>query len=288
MEDFSLCENIYKDIINSLSAHIVILDKEGFILETNQAWREFATKNGMPPSFVWKGVNYLAICDKAASACVDVQDVANGIRRVIKGEEKQYFTRYPCHSTEEKRWYTMRVVGLRSTGLPKIIVTHEEITPIMQAQEALISKEQELSAQKQQLEEANIALKVLLQHKEQDRVKNEEQILTNVVSLVMPYMEKLRMSSLSGHQLGLLDIIENNLQEIISPFLSRLTAIHRLLTPQEIKVASLVRAGKTSKEIAAALAVSVSAVDFHRKKLRKKLGLSNTSSNLRTYLLALH
>ncbi|MBU4262898.1 MAG: LuxR C-terminal-related transcriptional regulator [Proteobacteria bacterium] len=55
-----------------------------------------------------------------------------------------------------------------------------------------------------------------------------------------------------------------------------------------MKVASLVRTGKTSKEIAEALGVSASAIDFHRKKLRKKLGLSNTSSNLRTYLLSLH
>jgi len=214
--------------------------------------------------------------------------VADGIRRVIAGETKQYVTRYPCHSPTEKRWYTLRVVGYRSAGLPKVIVTHEDITPIMEAQEALIKKEEELSAGKLQLEETNVALKVLLQHREQDRIKTEEQVLANVVELVMPYVEKLQQSQLNERQLTLLGIIETHLQEIISPFLDRLSSIHQLLTPQEIKVAALVRTGKTSKEIAAALGVSASAIDFHRKKLRQKLGLSNTSSNLRTYLLSLH
>ncbi|MDX2496364.1 MAG: hypothetical protein QNL11_00520 [Desulfobacterales bacterium] len=35
-------------VINSLSAHIAILDKEGVILETNRAWNTYSLKNGMP------------------------------------------------------------------------------------------------------------------------------------------------------------------------------------------------------------------------------------------------
>jgi DNA-binding CsgD family transcriptional regulator len=64
--------------------------------------------------------------------------------------------------------------------------------------------------------------------------------------------------------------------------------MNRLFTPREIDVAALVREGKTSKEIADLLNVSVSAVDFHRKKIRKKLGLKNDKSNLRSHLLTLH
>ncbi len=288
MEDFSLCENLYKDIVNSLSSHIAILDENGVILATNRAWQEFARENGLPAALDWQGMNYLAICDRTAASCLDVHELADGIRRVIAGEAKEYVTRYPCRSRTEKRWYTLRVVGYRSTGLPKVIVTHEDITPVMEAQEALIKKEAELSAGKQLIEETNVALKVLMQHREQDKIKTEEQVLANVVALIMPYVEKLRQTPLDQRQLTLLGIIETHLQEIISPFLTRMSAIHQLLTPQEIKVAALVRAGKTSKEIADALQVTASAVDFHRKKLREKLGLSNTSSNLRTYLLSLH
>jgi DNA-binding CsgD family transcriptional regulator len=60
-----------------------------------------------------------------------------------------------------------------------------------------------------------------------------------------------------------------------------------LLTPREIDVGTLVREGRTGKEIAEVLNISVSGVDFHHKKIRKKLNLANTKSNLRSYLLSL-
>jgi Response regulator containing a CheY-like receiver domain and an HTH DNA-binding domain len=49
----------------------------------------------------------------------------------------------------------------------------------------------------------------------------------------------------------------------------------------------MVRQGKSSQEIADVLGVSVATVSFHRKKLRRKLGLSKNGVNLRTYLLSL-
>ena len=60
-----------------------------------------------------------------------------------------------------------------------------------------------------------------------------------------------------------------------------------LLSPQEIEVANMVRRGRSSKEIAEVLGISTSGVDFHRKKLRQKLGLTKSSRNLRSYLLSL-
>ena len=86
---------------------------------------------------------------------------------------------------------------------------------------------------------------------------------------------------------NLVDIIQQRLEEIVSPFMNRLTSLNRMLTPKEIDVAALVREGRTSKEIAELLTISVSGVDFHRKQIRKKLGLTNEKSNLRSYLLSL-
>jgi DNA-binding CsgD family transcriptional regulator len=60
------------------------------------------------------------------------------------------------------------------------------------------------------------------------------------------------------------------------------------LSPREIQVADLVRHGRTNKEAARILNISINAVEFHRNNLRKKLGIQNRKVNLRTHLLAMH
>jgi len=48
-----------------------------------------------------------------------------------------------------------------------------------------------------------------------------------------------------------------------------------------------VKDGKTSKEIASHLNVSVRTVDTHRDNIRKKLGIKDRRTGLRTFLLKL-
>ena len=81
--------------------------------------------------------------------------------------------------------------------------------------------------------------------------------------------------------------IESHLREIISPFLHRFSQAYFDLTPQEIQVAALVKDGKTSKEIAGHLGVSVRTVDTHRDNIRKKLGIKDRRTGLRSFLLKL-
>jgi len=79
-------------------------------------------------------------------------------------------------------------------------------------------------------------------------------------------------------------ILKSNLQDIIHPFYRKLSVAYPNLTPRQVQVANLIKAGKTSKEIAELLCISKAAVDFHRDKIRKKLGLTNKRVNLRSYL----
>lgn len=280
--------DLYQVVIDSMAAHVAILDEEGRIVETNRAWQDFARANGMKDSFDNVGINYLAVCEAAtADSASDAGDVAEGIRKVLAGESDEFLTQYPCHSPDQKRWYAVRVVPYRDAKVKRVVVTHENITPIMEVQEALKDKERELSLERERLAETNTALRVLLKQREEDKTRIEETIYANVERLVLPYLEKLLTGNLTERQRTLMEVAQANLKDIVSPFLHSLNALNILLTPQEIEVANMVRGGRTSKEIAEVMGLSVSGVDFHRKNLRRKVGLTNSSRNLRSHLLSL-
>ncbi|MFA5905701.1 MAG: PAS domain S-box protein [Desulfobacula sp.] len=142
----------------------------------------------------------------------------------------------------------------------------------------------ELENKTQSLEEVNTALRVLLKKREEDKTLLEESMMLNVRELVIPYIERMRMSSLDDRQKSCLDIMESTLNDIVSPFLHRLSLQFLNLTPSEIQVANMVKFGKTTKEIAGILNLSEKTVEFYRKSMRKKIGITNQSVNLRTFL----
>ncbi|MDI9571166.1 MAG: LuxR C-terminal-related transcriptional regulator [Pseudomonadota bacterium] len=155
------------------------------------------------------------------------------------------------------------------------------------AEEALRNREAELESTAKSLEELNSALKVLLKHREDDKNEVGVKVIANVKELVLPYVEKLKSTPLNEIQTILVEIVEMHLNEITSPFLMKLTSTYLGFTPKEIQVASLIRDGKKTKEIAKIMNVSKSAIDLHRNHIRNKLGLNNKKVNLRSYLSAM-
>ena len=59
------------------------------------------------------------------------------------------------------------------------------------------------------------------------------------------------------------------------------------LTPGETQVANFIRQGKTTKQIADLIGTATSTIDFHRRNIRRKLGLANKEINLQAYLQSL-
>jgi DNA-binding CsgD family transcriptional regulator len=144
-----------------------------------------------------------------------------------------------------------------------------------------------LEDRNQSLEEANIALKVLIRQREADQAEMEKKFLTNIKNFVLPYLEKLKNASLKEKDRTLVNIVNDHLNDIISPLMLKLANANVMLTPQEMQVAALVKDGKTSAEIADILFVSEATVSFHRRNLRIKLGLKNQQTNLRSFLLSM-
>ena len=277
-----------RTILDSLSAHIALLDKVGTIILTNRAWQEFGKANQIQINPDTLNINYLDICksDDSENAQISLK-VAQGIQAVLEGKFDEFSIDYPCHSPTRKMWFYLRATRILSGGPYRAVISHENITPLKLAEETIKKREEELNVKSENLQEANTALKVLLKRREEDKTELEEKVVTNVQQLITPYLEKISQTRLDTRQRTFLEILESHLNDIVSPFLHKMSTMHLQLTPQEIQVATLIKSGRTSKEIANILSISTNAVDFHRKNIRKKFGLNHQKTNLRSFLLTL-
>ena len=137
------------------------------------------------------------------------------------------------------------------------------------------------------LDQAKSTITTLLDLKEEVRSDLEERFTLNAGDLLLPLIDRLQKSNLSREQRHILTLIESAVVDITAKFCSKLNSSSFRLTPREIIVAFLIKTGKTSKEIANMLTVSTASIEFHRSNIRKKLGLTNSKTNLRSFLLSL-
>lgn len=169
-------------------------------------------------------------------------------------------------------------------GKPCVLRVNRDITARVQAEEALRQKDREISLQLKKIEKLNAALTTLLEHREQESKRQLESIRATVEKLVLPYLENLQATRLDEEQRVLIEVMASNLVNIASSFAQQLDSWKMKLTPTEIQVADLLRLGKRTKQIAALLKVSASAVAFHRNNIRAKLGLTRKPTNLVSYI----
>ena len=169
-------------------------------------------------------------------------------------------------------------------GKRGVVRVCRDISDRVRWEEAILRKDEEISRHAARVENLNTALKVLLDHREQEARQKEENFRETLEKLVLPYLDGLKSCRLDESQQGFVEIVESNLRNISSSLARQLSTWHEKLTPTEIQVADLVLAGRRSKEISALLRVSESAVAFHRTNIRKKLGLGKRSANLVSYL----
>ena len=144
-----------------------------------------------------------------------------------------------------------------------------------------------LRAREQELEELNAALRVLLRQREDDKNANEMNLMSNLKLSVLPNIEKIEKTALDDYQRTFLAILKANLLEITSPFIRKISSEYMGFTPGELQVASLIKEGKSSKEIAAIMNISLNTVHTYRNKIRRKTNTRNSKVNLRSYLRSL-
>ena len=165
-------------------------------------------------------------------------------------------------------------------GTSKSVASFTDITEIRDAEE-------DVKRKSQKLEDLNTTLTVLLNKRAEDLAEIEHKILSNLKELVIPYVGMMKNSKMDAKCLSYISLIESNLKNIVAPFTNKLSSQYVNLTPKEIQIANFIKEGKTSKEIAQILNLSKSAIDVHRYRLRRKVGLNKKKTNLRNHLTAI-
>jgi DNA-binding CsgD family transcriptional regulator len=142
---------------------------------------------------------------------------------------------------------------------------------------------QQLTLERKALQEANTALRLVLARIEQEKQEIYRDIKMNVDKILIPILNALVLQ-LSPSQKKYIEMLQTNLDEITSPFISKLALSYHSMTPTEIAICNMIRAGMRTKEIAEMRSVSEATINRHREKIRRKLKLTNQDVNLASFL----
>lgn len=139
----------WQGTLDSLTAHIAVLDEHGAIVAVNAAWRRFAQTEDGSSDHV--GSNYVRVCEASSDALGKA--VARELRKIIAGDREVFELEYPCHSPSAQRWFLLRAARYKGPGPVRVVVAHEDITDRRQA-------EQQASMQAALLDEIDVSVVV--------------------------------------------------------------------------------------------------------------------------------
>lgn len=136
-------------IIDGLSAHIAVLDQEGYIICVNSAWKLFSDQNGGCLTNYGVGTNYLDLCSTRFRTdryrcsnliyAADTEDygemAARGIAAVMQSETDKFQMTYPCHSAHEQRWFLLTATPMQIKGTRFAIIAHENVSTLKQGEQ---------------------------------------------------------------------------------------------------------------------------------------------------------
>lgn len=196
---------------------------------------------------------------------VDRNQIVMGVANALRRRQLELEQKHHCQDLEAKIQHQAR-------KLAEIV-------------ETLKDRESELAMKMKELEGLNAAVKVLMNSREADRINLEENIQSNVRQFILPCINRLKKESGKNQKIqSEFQLLETSLNDLLAPFARQISADYYGLTPNEIKVALLIKQGMTTKEIARELNLSVNTIMTHRYKIRTKLGIKNKARNLQVHL----
>jgi FixJ family two-component response regulator len=159
------------------------------------------------------------------------------------------------------------------------------VAHLRQSQSELLTHKERLEHVNERLIETNKAFTALARSMDFEREQMEKRIAAKIDSVILPILDRLtKEPELTKYSMEL-DVLAKLLGDLTTGAPTE-TKLALRLSPTELRVASLIKSGMSTDDIAEHLFISASTVRKHRKNIRKKLRLNNSHYNLRHYLIA--
>ncbi len=121
-------------IFDSLDAPLVVLDRDGVILQANAAWRRHAANSDNAAIDNWSGRPYLEMLARIiANEPRTMQAAASGLASVLSGAAPSFKLEAPFFVAAQRAWLSMKVMAVRDVD-KRIVVSHEDVGDIKAAQ----------------------------------------------------------------------------------------------------------------------------------------------------------
>ncbi|MDP6490174.1 MAG: helix-turn-helix transcriptional regulator, partial [Kiritimatiellia bacterium] len=157
----------------------------------------------------------------------------------------------------------------------------------MDVERTLQETNRQLEVERKALAESNMALRGVLARIEDEKRDIYRDVQANVERILMPIIHALMVKTPKSDR-KYVELLRDNLEDIVSPFVNQLAQQYASLTPTEVKICDMIRHGMQTKDIATLRGVSPATVSRHREHIRRKLGVTHAAVNLTTLLQSKH
>jgi len=267
-----------RSILDSSPDSITVTDADGVIVDCNQATLDnlgYASKQELIGKSPFETI-----------AKKDHKRAAENLRKVseigsVHNVEYEIVRKDGSHFPAS---LSASVIKDASGEMRGFVAIAQDITQRKQAETKLKESEALLREQKVALEQKNIALREIIAQIEIEKRKIKEDIAMNASSVILPILDKF---SVDESAQKLVALMRNHIEGLTSSFGGKMQKIGERLTSREMEICNMIKGGLSNKDIAQILNISDQTVEGHRKKIRKKLGLTNRQINLTSYLRGL-
>lgn len=182
---------------------------------------------------------------------------------------------------ENKIKATSKLLSDKIENITEKLISSSE--RLKQKQRELVFHKLELEKVSQELLQTNRAMSILARNIDKKKNEVEQKTAHTVLTKIIPIINDLKKEK--GIQKYLAEI------EVLNAYIKGLAPESDLhnkivinLSASEMRIAALIKNGMSSKAIADMQNISLETVKTHRKKIRRKLDIRNSKTNLTSYL----